>query len=286
MNDQNEIIIGSAAVEFGGIAMGYTTEDGVSIAGEYTMTEFTPSQSISIPAAHRSRVRWTASATFHQLTLEKLQVLLGLSNAPTGSNPAVLDGIVTAEPDVKPLIITAPGPNKSTRVYMANALITTPGGISYTNNEYAGMECEFLLMADPATDRAWRLYEYPIATTKPEVASFQTITPAGVPTTVVSPATAVPVDTRLQFSWNTGIRADQLGNEKFYLKASASGLLIPAVVTYGQTVGNYDYTKILVIPQAPLAASTSYELVAVPFIRSFIGAQSSQPYSLEFTTAS
>lgn len=286
MNDQNEIIIGAAAVEYGGIPMGYTTEDGVRISGEYTNTEFTPSQSISIPAVHRSRIRWTASASFHQLTLPKLKLLLGLANDVQGTSPATLDGIVAAEPDVQPLIITAPGPNKSTRVYMANAIITTPGEIAYTNNEYAAMECEFLLLADASTDRAWRLFEYPLATTAPSVSSYQTVDPvSGAATTLVDADTDIPVDSHIQITWNTGIRADQLGSERFYLRNVTSGLLVPAAVTYGQTTGNYDYVKVKLIPQAPLEASTDYELVVAPFIRSFVGAQSVQPYGLTFTTA-
>ncbi len=283
-NDQNEIIIGSADVEYGGISMGYTTEDGVSIGGEYSNVEFTPSQSISIPALHRNRIRWTATATFHQLTPAKMKLLLGLANDPTGTDPIVLDGIVAAEPDVQPLIITAPGPNKSVRVYMANAVITSPGAMNYNNTEYAGMECEFLLMADPATDRAWRMYEYPVVITAPEALSYQKVV-SGTPTTIVDGATAVATNAHIQVTWNVGIRADQLGSERFYLRNTTTGLLVPAAVTYGQTAGNYDYAKILIMPQAALAAATEYELVVAPYVKSFIGAKSVQPYGLKFTTS-
>jgi hypothetical protein len=286
MPDQNEIIIGSAAVEYGGVPMGYTTEDGVKLSGEYTNTEFTPSQSIGTPAVHRSRVRWTATASFHQLTLAKIKLLQGLANDPTGTSPIVLDGIVSAEPDVQALIITAPGPNKSTRVYMANAIVTTPGDISYSNNEYAAMECEFLLLSDAATDRAWTLYEYPINTTVPSVDSYAKVDPVtGTASTIVDGATGVAVDSQIQATWTTGIRADQLGSERFYLRNTTTGLLVPAAVIYGQTAGNYDYVKVKVIPQAVLAAATEYELVIAPFVRSFIGAQSVQPFGLVFTTA-
>ena len=274
-----EVIIGPAFVTLGGVELGLTTDDGVTISPEFTNIELEAAQTVVIPRVHRQRVKAMSSATFYQLTLEKYRLLCDIKNAPDGGT---LIGSWDARPTEFPLVITGPGSNGSTRVYTATAVLMTPPETIFNNGAYTGAPVEWQLLGDPTTNKLYTLVETASSEVVPNPASFQKIV-GTTETTITNGANEVESAASIQVTFPVGIRPDQLNPSNFILRLAAASTALPAAIRYGTTGGAIDYGKVVVDPVANFSAGVDVELIVAPGILSFDGVRSTAATIFAFT---
>lgn len=281
MNPQ-ELIIGPAYISFGGVPMGFTTKDGVSLSEEFNMTEYEGAQSLVVCDVNRNLVRAVVKATFNQLSLEKWRLLSDIVDAPVNG---VLKGKWSQFPTIRPIVLSMPGGRRKTRTFTASGIVLTPGEQVFNNEEYTGREVEFLLIGDPDQNSYYDVIETSTSGDAPTVQSYQAVASNGTETTFVDGATTVAnASTAIQLTYNVAIRTDQLTGMKFILKAQNGNGQVPCTVGYGATTGNPDYAKIRLTPTSALSAGTAYDLIAIQGIVSADGVSSAALEAAQFTT--
>ena len=279
--DANEAIIGMARIEYGGVDLGLTTEDGITYTPEVESNELKSAQTMVRTRVHKVFVGGKVKAKLLQLTLEKWALIEDLANAPVGG---VLEGSYKPQPTVRALVLTLPGPNGSTRVMTAQAVITSTGDMVFANNEYTGCEVEWSLIGNPQTNGYWNVVESAGTTTAPAPASFQYILANGTETAFVDGAVNVPkAAVALQVTFNVPIRPDQITGDHFLLKEAAGNAMVAATYSYGVTTGSRDFTKVKIV--GALSASTAYDLIVPPGVLSMDGVRGAGA-AVQFTTTS
>ena len=277
--DANEAIIGMARIEYGGVDLGLTTEDGVTYAPEVEVKELRAAQTMVVTRVHKVFVVAKAKAKLLQLSLEKWQLIEDLASAPAAG---VLSGAYNPNPTPRALVLTLPGPNGSTRVMTATAIISTPGEMVFANNEYTGCEVEWMLIGNPQTNSYWNVVESAGTTTAPVPASFQYIVSAGTETAFVDGAVNIPkAAVAVQVTFNVPIRPDQITGDHFLLKEASGNAMVAATYSYGVTTGSRDFTKVKIV--AALSASTAYDLIVPPGVLSMDGVRGAGA-AVQFTT--
>jgi hypothetical protein len=276
----NEVLIGSVRVSFGGVDLGFTTDDGVEYKPEYETKKFKGAQSTVTVKKHRTGVSIMVQATFAQLTQENIKLLEDLQDDPSGGT---LEGIYNETPTERALVVTGPAPNGGTRVLTAVASVDSVGGVKINNKDFQGYQVTFELLGDASTNKFWDMVDTASSATVPTPSSYATVT-GSTETPLADAATGINVGHKIQVNFPVSIRPDQANTRNFLLKTSAGNTFVACTVSFGVTASVTDYTKVKLTPVASLTASTEYQLLIVPGVLS-ADAIPGTGASIQFTTA-
>jgi hypothetical protein len=277
----DQLLIGPVSVNFNGVDLGYTTDDGVKFKEDFASVKFSPAQALGVVDSHRTKVDCTVSVTFNELTLANLKILSDLADAPSGG---VLEGKYQRRPTKAQLILTGPGVDGGTRTFVATASILTSGEMAQNNKEYSGKPVEFQLYENASTGVYWTLTETASSESVPAASSFQYIS-GGSPTTFTDGSSSVADDsTALQITFNVAIRPDMLNSGRFILKTAAGNSDVSCTIAYGTTGGETDMTKVVLTPASALASSTAYDLIVSKGLTSVDGVPTTGAIAVQFTT--
>lgn len=276
-----EAVIGPAFVTLGGVELGLTTEDGVTLSPEFEHIVLDGPQSIVKLRSHRKMVDLKVSLTFVQLTLEKWRLAWDMATAPS-------NGVVplkwNSTPTERPLVLTMPGANGSTRVLTCTAVLDSAGELAFNNGEYTGAPITLQLIGDPVENSYGDIVETASSATVPAPSGYNKVV-AGTPSALADEDTGVAIGAAVEVVFNVAIRPDQLTGGNFALKTSGGNTNVAASIAYGTTTGATDYTKVRITPAANLSNSTEYQVLVAGGIKSFDGASSTSWHSIQFTTA-
>jgi hypothetical protein len=288
----SNLLIGPAFVTFGGVEMGFTTDKGVSFGEKFETVKYKGAQSPVTAAIHRHGVDVTVKVTFNELSLANWELISDLAATAAAG---VLQGDYNNGLTQRALILTCPGPAGGTRVFQATAVVLTPGDKVFSNTEYTGADVEFGLIGNPSTGRVYTIIDTASSGTVPAPATYQTIAggtiangmlSGGTPSTITDGATDVAVTARLQVTFNTDIRVDQLDTSKIFLHLVAANTMIACTVLHGETTSERDYAKIVLVPATSLSAGSTYNLMIPIGLISMEGIKSTAMAAMQFTTAS
>lgn len=274
------LLIGPVTISIDGTDMGFTTEDGVTLSPGFETQFFRGAQSPVIAAGHRSGVDMSIKATFAELSLANLRVLLDTDTAVSSLSltPAFQETL-----NQRTIVITGAGPTGGTRVLTCTAVIESVGEYKMANNEYGSIEATFRLLGSPSANTYFVIQDAASASTVPAVATFQKVV-SGTETTIADGATGVAVAAKIQITFNVAIRADQLTAGKFLLKTVAGNVDLAAAITFGTTASATDFTKVVINPTASMAGTTEHEIIVPAGLLSVDGIPSAAAYALQFTT--
>ena len=107
-----EMIIGPAFITFGGVEMGFTTDDGAEFTEEFNLVKAEAPQSLVVFGAYRDKFTCSVKASFTQLSLEKWALISDYNNTPSNGSVNIA---VNPTPTARQLIITCSGGNGKTR---------------------------------------------------------------------------------------------------------------------------------------------------------------------------
>jgi len=276
-----ELLIGPVTVTVDGTDMGFTTEDGVEFSHEFEKVYFRGAQSTVTVKGHRPAVDVMIKATFAQLSLAKLKLLIDTDASISSS---AITPTFQPAPNTRTVVITGAGPSGGTRVITCTAEVDSVGAQKMANNEFQGVDVTFKLIGDPDDNSYYTIQDAASASSAPAPASYQKIV-SGTPSTLSDGDTGVNVAAQIQATFNVSIRADQLTNGKFLIKAGAGNSDVTCTIEFGETASETDFTKVVLTPSASLSASTAYEIIIPAGLMSVDGIPSTTAASIQFTTA-